>query len=67
MGFTVGLGNSDPDLVGVLRAAGVHLIRSAFPNGEELGNDNITRKNKGGNCSKTPDIPCRAGRIPAPP
>jgi len=32
-----------PDLVGVFRAAGVHLIRSAFPNGEELGNDNITR------------------------
>jgi hypothetical protein len=43
MGFTVGLGNPNPDLVGVFRAAGVHLIRSAFPNGEELGNDNITR------------------------
>ena len=41
MDFAVGLGNPDPNLVGVFRVAWMHLIRSAFPNGEEHGNNNV--------------------------
>jgi hypothetical protein len=40
MDFAVGLGNPDPDIVGVVRAAGVHLIQySAVSIGESFCNN----------------------------
>lgn len=44
MDSAMGLGNSNPNLVGFFRIAWMHLIRSTFPNAEYFGNDNINAK-----------------------